>query len=115
MDRASQVLAGGVPFGVSYRALADESGVAHSTLNHRACGRRSRAEKAEGQQYLTRWEERALVGFLLQMSNLGQPWRMNYIPLLAFRITHQRLLRDRPLKPPGRNWAKAFEKRHSVL
>ena len=49
------------------------------------------------------------------MSNLGQPWRMNFIPPLAFRITHQRPLRDRPLKPPGRNWAKAFEKRHSVL
>lgn len=40
---------------------------------------------------------------------------MKFIPPLAFRIAHQRPLPDRPLKPPGRNWAKAFEKRHSVL
>jgi len=52
MDRASQVLAEDVSFGVSYRALADKSEVACSTLNYRACGRRSRAEKAKSQQYL---------------------------------------------------------------
>jgi hypothetical protein len=36
MDRASQVLAQGVP--KSYRALADHSNVPHSTLYHRAHG-----------------------------------------------------------------------------
>ncbi|PMD60442.1 uncharacterized protein K444DRAFT_392833 [Hyaloscypha bicolor E] len=37
MDRASQVLAQGVPPGVprSYRALADHGNVPHSTLHHR--------------------------------------------------------------------------------
>lgn len=40
---------------------------------------------------------------------------MKFIPSLAFSITHQRFPPDRPLKPPGRNWAKALEKRHSVL
>jgi len=117
MDRASQVLAQGVPFGVpkSYRALADHGGVPHSTLHHRARGRRSLEQKAESQQYLTQWEESAIVKFLLQMSDLGQPVRIKFIPSLAFSVTHQRRPPDRPLKPPGRNWAKALEKRHSVL
>jgi hypothetical protein len=48
MDRASQVLAQGVPPGMprSYRALADHGNVPHSTLHHRARGRPSMEEKA---------------------------------------------------------------------
>ena len=117
MDRASQVLAQGVPVGMpkSYRALADRGGVPHSTLHHRAQGRRSLEQKAESQQYLTPWEERALLKFLFQMADFGQPVRIKFVPSLAFSVTHQRPLTDRPLKPPGRNWAKAFEKRHTVL
>jgi hypothetical protein len=51
MDRASQVLAQGVPPGVprSYRALADHGNVPRSTLHHRARGRRSMEEKAQSQ------------------------------------------------------------------
>jgi hypothetical protein len=52
MDRASQVLAQGVPPGVpkSYRALADYYGnVSHSTLYYYACGQSLREEKAQGQ------------------------------------------------------------------
>ena len=73
MDRASQVLAQGVPVGMpkSYRALADHGGVPHSTLHHRARGRRSLEEKAKSQQYLYPWEENAFVKFLLQMSDFG--------------------------------------------
>ena len=43
MDRASRVLAQDVSPGVSksYRALADHSGVARSTLHYRAHGRQS--------------------------------------------------------------------------
>jgi hypothetical protein len=69
-------------------------------------------DKAQGQQYLTPWEESALVKFILQMADLGQPVRIKYIPSLAFVATHARPPTDRPLKPPGKNWAKAFEKRH---
>jgi hypothetical protein len=74
MDRASQTLAQGVPPGVpdSYRALADHGSVPRSTLHHRARGRRSMEEKAQGQQYLTPWEEDVVVKFVLQMSDLGQ-------------------------------------------
>ena len=68
MDRASQVLAQGVPPSVpkSYRALADHHGnVSHSTLYHRARGRPSREEKAQGQQYLKLYEEEVIVKYLL--------------------------------------------------
>ncbi|KAF2675936.1 hypothetical protein K458DRAFT_244928, partial [Lentithecium fluviatile CBS 122367] len=96
MDKASQVLAQGAPPGVrkSYRALADHG------------------DKAQSQQYLTPWEESGLLKFLLQMSDLGQPVRIKFIPFLAFVATRQRPATDRLLKPPGKNWAKAFEKRH---
>jgi Tc5 transposase DNA-binding domain len=117
MDRASQVLAQGIPPGVrnTYRALAEHSGVARSTLNYRALGRRSKEQKAQSQQYLTPWEEKAVVKFLLHMSDLARPVRIKYIPSLAFSIARQRSITDKPPKPPGRNWARAFEKRHLEL
>lgn len=113
-DRASQALAQGVPPGVpkSYRALADHRGVPRSTLHDRAHGQRSIEEKAASQQYLHPWEEEAVKKFVLQMSDLGQPVRIKHIPSLAFSITENRPEKDRPLKPPGKNWAKAFELRH---
>src|SRR5262249_24290333 len=76
---------------------------------------RSIEQKAESQQYLTRWEENAVVKFLLQMTDLGQPVRIKYIPQIAFSVTRQRPTTDRPPKPPRRNWAKAFENRHPEL
>ena len=105
MDDASRVLMQGVPAGMptSYRALADHSGVPRSTLHHRARGRRSIKEKAQSQQYLTPYEEDALVTFLLQMSDLRQPVRIKHIPSLAFVIARKRLRTHRPLKPPGKN------------
>ena len=117
MNRASQVLTQDVPFGVPnlYRALADHGGVPHSTLHHRACERRSLEQKAKSQQYLTPWEEKALIKFLLQMSDFEQPVRIRFVPSLAFVVTHQRPLSHRPLKPSGRNWAKALEKRHPII
>jgi predicted Fe-Mo cluster-binding NifX family protein len=118
MDRASQVLALGVPHGVpkSYRALADHhGGVGHTTLYYRDNGRQSIEKKALGQHYLNPYETKAVVQFLLQMSNLGQPVRIKYIPSIAFLATRHRSVKDRPRKPPGRNWAKALEKRNPEL
>ncbi|KAI1525550.1 DDE-1 multi-domain protein [Pyrenophora tritici-repentis] len=114
MDKASRVLAQPVPpsLSESYRARADRSGVPHTTLHHRARGRRSIEEKAQSQQYLAPYEEDALVHFLLQLSDLGQPVRIKYIRFLAFCVTCQRSETDRPLKPPGKNWTQGFEKRH---
>lgn len=57
----------------SYRAIEDYSGVPHATLHRRAKGGRSIEEKAKDQQYLTDWEEGALVHYLIQLSDLGQP------------------------------------------
>jgi hypothetical protein len=117
MDRASRVLARGVPSGVliSYRTLADHDDVPHSTLHHRARGRPSIEEKARGQQYLYPYEEDVVVKYLLQMSDLGHPVRMKFIPSLAFRVTRHRSATERPLKPPGRNWSNALQKRHLEL
>ena len=50
--------------------------------------------------------------FLLQMSDLGLPVRIKFIRLLTFCVTRQRSEADRPLKPPGKNWTRDFEKRH---
>jgi hypothetical protein len=46
------------------------------------------------------------------MSDLGQPVRIKFIPLLAFCVACQRSEQARPPKPPNRNWARAFEKCH---
>jgi len=46
------------------------------------------------------------------MSDLGHPVQIKYIPELAFTVTEKRPEKDRTLKPPGKNWAKAFELRH---
>lgn len=95
MDRASQVLAQGVPPSVpkSYRALADHySNTSYSTLYHHARRRPSREEKAQGQQYLKPYEEEVIVKYLLQMADLGYPIRMKFIPPLACRKLSKLLL-----------------------
>ena len=117
MDPASRRLAESISPGVprTYTALAKRSTVARSTLHHRAKGRPSKEEKNERQQYLTTSEEKALVKFVLQMSDLGQPVRIKYIPSLALSIAQHRASASRPDKPPGKNWARSFEKRHPVL
>ncbi|KAF2468781.1 uncharacterized protein BDR25DRAFT_181412, partial [Lindgomyces ingoldianus] len=99
MDKASQALARGVRPGVrrSYRTLADHS-----------------EEKAKGQRYLRDYEEAALIQYLLQLSDLGQPVRIKFIPSLAFCITRQRST-NRPPKPPHEGWSKDLEKRYPEI
>jgi hypothetical protein len=48
------------------------------------------------------------------MASFGQPVRIKYIPTLAFSIARRRTL-AMPSKPPGKNWAYAFQKRHAKL
>lgn len=117
MDRASLALAQGLPHSSprSYRAIADHSGVPCSTLYHSAHGRPSIEEKAQGQQYLAPYEEKAVVQFILQMAELGTPIRIKYIPSIALSATRHRSEEDRPLKPPNKNWTKSFENRHPEL
>ena len=114
-DRASQVLAQGLPLSVSksFRALADHGDVPRTTLQHRARGRRSLRDKAESQQYLTASEEKALVKFLTRQDALGCPIRVKYVGSIAFSLARQRSPIDRLCKPPGKNWAQLFYKRHA--
>ncbi|KAF2790689.1 hypothetical protein K505DRAFT_250642 [Melanomma pulvis-pyrius CBS 109.77] len=94
MDRASQALVQGIPYGVrkTYRALAEYYNVARSTLHDR----------------LTLCEEKAIVNLFLLMTEYGQPVRIKHIPSLAFSIACQQST-NKPPKPPGKNWARAFE------
>ena len=117
MDRASQVLAQGLPPDVpgTWAALSKRGDVPLHTLYYRAHGRPSIEEKAQRQQYLTSEEEKALVAFLLLMSDLGQPVRIKYIPSLAFSLARRRSTTDKPIKPPGKNWARSFEIRQPQL
>ena len=117
MDRASQALAAAFSADQpgTYRSVAEKSNVPRSTLHRRKHGGTSKEVKAQRQQYLTVEEERALVSFLLLMSSLGQPVRIKYIPTLAFSIARRRSTTNKPIKPPGKNWARAFEKRHPEL
>ncbi|RII17534.1 hypothetical protein CUC08_Gglean002374 [Alternaria sp. MG1] len=116
MDAASKALAEAPPNDDrTWAARADSSGIAITTLYNRWRGRPSIQKKAEGQQYLTVEEEKALVAFLLLMSSFGQPVRIKYIPTLAFSIARRRSPASRPNKPPSKNWAQAFGKRHPEL
>ena len=80
MDKASLVLDQDLPVGVprSYRSIADHSGIPRATLHHRARARRSVEEKAQSQQYLTPYEEKAE-----QMSEPDTPIRIKTIPSIA--------------------------------
>jgi hypothetical protein len=116
-DRASEVLAEGLLPGESktYDARSKRSGVPLSTLHHRAQGRRSKEQKAQSQQYLTPSEEKALEKYLKGISDLGNPVRIKFVPSLAFVIARQRSTIEKPINPPGKNWAQGFVRRYLVL
>ena len=119
IDRASQVLAQDIPLDVprTWTALSERGDVPLTTLYYRAHGRPSMKEKARGQQYLTPDEEKAFVAFLLLKSDLGRPVRVKYIPSLAFSVARQRsnVTTDDPIKPPNKNWPRAFKKHNLEL
>jgi hypothetical protein len=92
MDKASKALAQRLPASVprSFRTIEDHTGIPHSTLHARARGGRSIEAKAQSQQYLTPAEEKAMVDFVLQMSTLGTPVRIKYIPSIAYTVARGR-------------------------
>ena len=97
----------------TYAAIAEQGKVPLCTLHHRAQGRPSIEEKAQSQQYLTPDEERAVVKFVLLMSDLGKPVRIKSIPSLAFCVACRRLT-GRSNKPPSKNWADTQVKARKV-
>jgi hypothetical protein len=117
MDRTSKALAQGFPSNVpkSYRALADHSNVPRCTLHDCAQGQRPIEGKAQSQQYSTSYEQKAMIDFILQMSALGTLIRIKYMSSIAFTVARGRPEHDRPQKSPGKNWAKALERRHPEL
>lgn len=58
-----------------------------TTLYYRDHGRRSKEEKAQGQQYLSPSEEKALERYLKQMADLGESCanQVSTIPRLQYR------------------------------
>ena len=105
MDRASLALAQGLAAGVprSLRAIAHDGDVPLSTLHARARGRRSIEAKAQSQQYLMPFEEKAVIEFILEMSDLGTPIRNKFIPSIALSVTRHRPEADRPVRQPNKN------------
>jgi hypothetical protein len=99
----------------TYDTRSKCKGVPLSTLYHREHGRPSRKTKAEGQQYLTVPEEKALETFLKLMSDFGYPVRIKFLPSFAYSIARQRSTTNIAIKPPSKNWAQAFQKRHPGL
>ena len=81
-----QVLAEGLPAGEprTYAAQSKWGEVPYSTLYHRAHGRRSKEDKVKSQQYLNPSEEKALVKYLLRMSNNDFPVPIKC--LYSFRV-----------------------------
>jgi hypothetical protein len=55
------------------------------------------------------------VKFLLMKSALGHPVQIKFLPSIAFSIARQRSSTNKPSKPPGKNWAQAFQKRNPML
>jgi hypothetical protein len=112
-DLAEAFPASGEP--QTYDTRSKRKGVPLSTLYHREHGRPSRKKKAEGQQYLTVPEEKALETFLKLMSDFGYPVRIKFLPSFAHSIARQRSSTNTSIKPPSKNWAQAFQKRHPGL
>jgi len=117
MDAASRALAEGLEPTEprTYAALSKRHGVARTTVWNRAHGVPSIEEKAKRQQYLTPFEEKALVKYLLRMSDNGYPVAVKYLRSLAFIIARQRSTTAEAINPPGKNWPQAFHKRHPEL
>jgi hypothetical protein len=115
-DRASKALVEASLLGEPriYDARSKRSGVPLTTLYYRDHGRPSRDAKAQGQQYLTPSEEKALEKYLKLIANLGNLVRIKCLLTLAFNIARQRST-NKAAKPLSKNWPQGFQKRHPAL
>lgn len=68
----------------TYDATLKRNGVPLTTLYYRDYRRRSKEEKAQGQQYLTPSEKRAFKKYLELVAGLGNPVRIKCLPSLAY-------------------------------
>lgn len=92
-----------------------------STYWHRVHGRPSRHDTTVKRQYLTPFEENALVDYVLRLAARDYPVPVKFLRYLAQWIVRQRSSTfqvstpDDGVPPPGKNWPQGFYKRHSHL
>jgi hypothetical protein len=95
--------------------LSERHQVPLATLWNRAHGRPSQADKANRQQYLNPSAEKAVVKYLLRMSENGYPIPVKQLCSMAFIARRCSFSTNETIKPPGKNWPTAFYKRHPEL
>lgn len=106
---------------VTYVALSELTNIPVSTLQRRVRRRPLRQDKAAKQQYLTIYEKKALVEYILRISDNGYPLPVKFLCSLALIIACQRhsafqiSLADDDIRPPGKNWPQGFYARHPEL
>ena len=92
--------------------LSTRDEVPASTYYHRKNGRKTRAQKAQQQQYLTPAREKALS---------GNPRTPKDLCSIAYTIRRQQSSRfqapaaDEELKPPNKSWPQGFYKQHPKI
>ena len=94
----------------SLKAAASALEVPHSTLKHRAAGRKSKHEEARKRLAMDVNEEQVLIDWILQLHRLGVPARPSRLREMADHIRRGRATADLP--PLGPNWATRFISRH---
>ena len=60
------------------------------------------------------FEEKVVIEFIFEMSDLGTHIRNNFIPLIALSVTRHRPKADRLVRRPNKNWIK-LERMHPEL
>ena len=103
------------------KTAALRSEPSRSTLWRRAHGKASWTGKAANQQYLSPVEEKALLDYVLPMSERGYSLPVKFLRSSAPMIARQRSSAlqtpavDDDIRPPGKNWPQGFYKRHPEL
>jgi hypothetical protein len=106
---------------IKRKTAALQSEPSRSTLWRRTHGKPLRIDKAAKQQYLTPSEEKALLDYVLRMSERGYPLPVKFLRSLVLVITRQRSSAfqtpavDDGVRSPGKNWSQGFYKRHPEL
>lgn len=104
-------------YGTPYQA-AKALGLSESTLHRRIRGGKSRAEAREGQQILSKAEEKALEGWITRLTATGHPASHDFIQEMAEEIRKGRHRDDEhphTYTDIGSSWVQCFIKRHPHL
>jgi Tc5 transposase DNA-binding domain len=118
-------------------AVADMFGINDSTLRHRANGRQSRSTRPPTNRKLSDAQNKALVNYIMQLYNIGVPFRQKHIAAAAESILrdaiagrdsdpigeppHHPQLSQQPPRQPDKattvsdRWAGHWIKRHREL